>query len=235
MTENKTADPREERRQAAIETCEFLEHQITALQLDQSTFRRFADAVSRSATVSQTHFPQSVATWYAQSVLVRLRAIGDNDRRAHSLRRLLDRMIANPADWGVETIVDLYSLGEHPYSADQVRFLATSTFRNFAQSGSTSLDVQRLERDRDALDAAIGSVKEIVDRTIAHNDRRGSTVTMTYDDLRAAIDKVEEIAKPYISLLTGRSYIQMTPVDQYDWWRIFDPWVDGGSGSGLLD
>lgn len=218
------ADPREERRRAAIETCEFVEQTITSLQLDQATFRRFADAVAASLSVQETHFPHSVAGWYATSVLVRLRAIGDTDRRAHSLRRLLDRMIANPGDWGLETIVDIYSAGEHPYTSEQVRFLATSTFRGFSESGSTTLDVSRLEHDRDALDSAIATVKEIVDRTIAHFDRRGSEVTMTYDDVRVAIDVVEEIARPYIALLTGRAYLQMEPVDQYDWWHIFDAW-----------
>lgn len=48
-----------ERRHDVIETCELMESTITSLQLDQATFRRFADAVRRSPETAATHFPHS--------------------------------------------------------------------------------------------------------------------------------------------------------------------------------
>jgi hypothetical protein len=68
--------------------------------------------------------------------------------------------------------------------------------------------------------------KHVVDRTIAHDDRRGvEDVTMTHEEMHNAIHVCEDIAKPYIAPFTGRGYNSLTPIEQTRWWRIFDPWM----------
>ncbi len=211
------------RRAEIVETCELVESQLTALQLDQATFRRFADAVGRSPQTAATHFPQSVATWYAQSVLIRLRRIGDRNKNSHSLHALLTRMKSEPGDWTLQSIVDLWDDGKHPYSPQTLRFLAESTYHFVSDLSNKHLNIGRIISDIQRLDDSLQTVKHLVDRTVAHVDRRGANeLIMTFEDIGSAIDKCENIALPYISLLTGRSYVTLTPVDQTEWWKIFD-------------
>jgi hypothetical protein len=214
-----------ERRHDVIETCELIESTITSLPLDQATFRRFATAVERSPETASTHFPHSVATWYAQSVLVRLRTLGDRDKKSHSMYALLARMKARPEDWTLAAIVELWDDGGHPYPPETLLFLAKSSYKFCADASGTAVDVARLDADLQRLETALDTVKLIVDRTIAHVDRRGANdATITYDQVREAINECEKIALPYIALHTGRGYSSLTPVEQTDWWTIFDSW-----------
>lgn len=211
------------RRAEIIGTCELVESQLTALQLDQTTFRRFADAVGRSPETAATHFPQSVATWYAQSVLIRLRRIGDRDKNSHSLHALLTRMKSTPGDWTLQAIVDLRDDGKHLHGPETLRSLAKSTYHFVSDASNTHLNIDRIIADIQRLDESLQTVKHLVDRTVAHVDRRGANdLMMTFEDIGSAIDKCEKIALPYISLLTGRSYDTLMPVDRTEWWKIFD-------------
>ena len=59
----------------------------------------------------------------------------------------------------------------------------------------------------------------------AHSDRDASDAPpMTFSQLNEAIDSCHELVKPYIALLTGQGYHDMTPVEQTKWCRIFEPW-----------
>ena len=218
-------DGPEARRQETIATCEIVESQLTSLQLDRTTFQRFAEAVRGSPAVRSTHFPHSVASWYAQSVLVGLRRIGDRDPRSRSLRALFDRMIAHPEDWTLAVVSELFDAGPHPYDRGMIDFLAASTYKFVADASGRALNVERVTIDSKRLEDALSKVKHVVDRTIAHTDSRGSNdVTITYDELHEVIRVCEDIAKPYVALFTGRGYSSLTPVEQTTWWSIFEPW-----------
>jgi hypothetical protein len=208
-----------------LETIENVEHTVTTLLVDRQTWRRFRDAVEQSPAVRQTHFPGIVARWMVQSILVGLRRLGDCNPRTHSLRALFDRMIAHSEEWSFAMLVDIWSATPHPYDPELFLYLVKSTYEAFANVSGKHLNVGRVEQDRDRLDAALEQVKVVVDKTIAHADRfAGEAPTMTYKELDAAIDECHDLAMPYIGLLTGRGYGDMTPTEQYAWWRIFESW-----------
>ena len=215
----------DERRADAISTTEAIEHGVTMLLLDRQTFSRFRDAVNSSAAVGQTHFPGFVARWYSQSILLGLRRLGDRNPRAHSLRVLFDKMTAHPDDWSLESIIEIWDATEHRYDREFLEMLALSTYRRFADGSGRRLNVGRIEADRSQLESALVDVKAVVDKTVAHAERHdGDKPTMTFKQLDAAVDVCHELVKPYIALLTGRGYSDMTPTEQHQWWRIFQSW-----------
>jgi len=216
----------EQRRANGLATTENIEDAVTTLLNDRQTFARFRDAVNLSLAVRQTHFPMTIARWYSQSVLMGLRRIGDRDPRTHSLRALLDGMILNPEDWDIDAVISLWPQ-EARRDAETLQFAVSFTYGPFADSSGRSLNTGRVLLDRDRLDLALSRVKLVVNKTIAHAERTaGLPPNMTFDQLDESIDSCHELVKPYITLLTGRSYNDMTPVEAQVWWRIFAPWQE---------
>jgi len=220
-----------ERRHEAIKTCEVVEHTIVMLQGDRQTFSRFRDGATASEAVMRTHFPPAVARWYSQSVLSGLRRLGDRDNRSHSLRQLFDRMIAHPGDWTFDAVLELWDRTKHHYEPDMLEALAQATYGWAADASGRALNVSRVISDRARLDEILEGVRSVVNTTIAHADRKAaSRNAMTYKQLDETIDAVEDLAKRYIALLTGRGYSlepgSMTPYEQTAWYRIFEPWRD---------
>lgn len=215
----------EERRQLVIRTAEAVEHAVTILLNDRATFAKFRDAVNASPAVRQTHFPMLVARWYSQSVLLGLRRLGDQDKRTYSLRALFDRMIANPDEWSLSSIIEIWDSDEHRYEQWMLETLAQKTYKEFADETGSILNVDRVTADRERLEAGTETAKLVVDKTIAHAEiHKGDAPTMTFAELDAAIDACHEMVRPYIALITGRGYNNMTPIPQTVWWRIFEPW-----------
>jgi hypothetical protein len=167
-------------------------------------------------------FPDSVATWYMQSALARLHFIGDRDSRSLSLHALLTRMLECPKDWRIDAIVWIWDDGQRAYSLEQLRFLARSSHKCVADGLSISLNPERVDADLKRLESALASIDWLVDRMIA---RDVDDAVMSVDDLKAAIDECEVIAKPYVVLLGARGNGSLTSVEQTDWWQIVDSWI----------
>lgn len=215
------------RRRDAIATTETIEHAVTTLLSDRQTFSRFRDAVNGATAVRQTHFPGAVARWYSQSVLLGLRRLRDPDRRTHSMRTLFDRMIAHPGDWSLQSVVQIWDSTGHNYEPEFLAMLARSTYRPFADESGERLDFAKVATHRAELEEALSAVRAVVDKTVAHVERHDDEPpAMTFDQIDDAINFCHELAKPYIALLTGRGYSDMTPTEQVAWWRIFQSWSD---------
>jgi hypothetical protein len=214
------------RRSDAVATVEVVEHAVTILLNDRQTFARFRKAVNESVAVSQTHFPRVVARWYSQSVLVGLRRLGDRNPRTHSLMVLMDRMLQYPADWNRNAIEELWTR-DRQHDPFVLEVALESTYGPFADSTGRDLNTDRVTLDRETLTFSLSQVRAVVDKSVAHTEREADpTPSMTFAQLDEAIDSCHELVKPYIALLTGRGYSDMTPVEQYNWWRIFTPWQD---------
>jgi len=209
----------DERRQKAIQICEVVENTIVTLQSDRQTFSRFRDGATASEAVMRTHFPPTIARWYSQSVLSGLRRLGDRDMRSHSLRQLFDGMLAHPGDWTFDALLQLWDRTKHQYEPEMLELLAHATYGWVADASGRALNVSQVITDRARLDEILKSVRNLVNTTIAHADRKAvSPNAMTYNQLDETIYAVEDLAKRYIALLTGRGYSSepgsMTPYEQ---------------------
>jgi hypothetical protein len=214
------------RRAAAVATVENIENAVAILLGDQQCFARFRDAVNGSVAVRQTHFPGLVARWYSQSVLLGLRRLVDTDPRSHSLLSLLNDMLKHPTDWNEEAVIDLWTKDRKPHDLIIAAALEVA-YKPLSDAAGKSLNTVRIAADKQTLESSLTRAKRVVNKTIAHSDKHsGAAPTMTFADLDAAVDASHQLVKPYISLLTGRGYNTMVPVEGSNWWRIFDSWSD---------
>jgi len=225
-TQGASGDSIDKRRMDALATVGLVEHAVTIILNDRQTFSRFRDAVNESAAVRQTHFPGAVARWYSQSVLVGLRRLGDRDTRTHSLWVLMNRMLRYPDDWTREAIIELWTK-ERRSDPFVLEVALESTYGPFADSTGMNLNAGRIALDQGNLSSSLSRVNAVVNKTVAHAERSDKPLpSMTFAQLDEAVYSCHELVKPYIALLTGRGYSNMTPVEQYNWWRIFAPWPD---------
>lgn len=215
-----------ERRRRAFATVEVCRDTIFSLLNDRQMFGHFADAVNASVAVRQTWFPTAVARWYSQSSLVALRRLGDRDQRTNSLRVLFDEMIASPDAWSFDSVLQVWAADDkHKYPPEMLRFLLESTYSAFVFGTGHELLVERVVADRDRLKSELQHVKTLVDKEIAHAERGWEPLRLTFEELNAAVDAVHELARPYVTLITGAGFPgDMTPIETYPWWKIFNSW-----------
>jgi hypothetical protein len=71
------------------------------------------------------------------------------------------------------------------------------------------------------LTAGAVKVKDYVDEHLAHSDAGPRADLPTFNDLDAAIDRIGDLFKKYVNLLTASSYYSLVPVIQHDWEAIF--------------
>jgi hypothetical protein len=135
-------------------------------------------------------------------------------------------MFKNPEDWNLEAVVQLWTAERQPHPVVLQAAIEVS-YVPFADPSGEHLGANRVSQDRERLKQALSKVRRVADKTIAHSERHsGSPPNITFAELDEAIEACHELVKPYISLLTGRGYHDMTPVEQYNWWKIFAPWSE---------
>jgi AbiU2 len=90
----------------------------------------------------------------------------------------------------------------------------------------TELSALRIRHDIERLEAAASSIREHVDKVIAHSDRKRPATTPTFADLDAAIDVLGDVFTSYYCLLTLNSLVKLDATPQYDRLGPFRlPWI----------
>jgi len=64
-------------------------------------------------------------------------------------------------------------------------------------------------------------VSDVVDRAIAHMDKRGADKNVIYSDIENSIDLFNRITCKYLDLLTAHNYLTLKPMLQINESRIF--------------
>jgi hypothetical protein len=106
---------------------------------------------------------------------------------------------------------------------------------NFGGVVGSHLDPEIPSTDLERLTAASASIKDFVDRHIAHSQSEAVPVNVTLQvaDLHAAIDVIGDVFQRYYSLLTATGMPILVPAIQHNWKAVFqEPWMRGRSSSG---
>jgi hypothetical protein len=80
---------------------------------------------------------------------------------------------------------------------------------------------------------AAASVKDYVDRHVAHSEDPGpvpAQTTLTLSEVHSAIDVIGDLFRRYYSLFTAASMLELEPIIQHDWLAPFrEPWIRGSA------
>lgn len=95
----------------------------------------------------------------------------------------------------------------------------SETFSLFSEDGAV-VSAQTVQKDIDDLKRVTAQVETLVDRSLAHLDKRGFDGDVTFGDLDACIDAFDQLVCKYLRLIDGRSFITLEPTILLDWKKI---------------
>ena len=95
-------------------------------------------------------------------------------------------------------------------------------FQEFSDDGRI-ISEDKIDNDIMELEKVGRKVSDLVDRIIAHLDRRGLKEQVTYDDLEESINIINKMTCKYIRLITNAvaEYLSLEATIQWDWEKIF--------------
>jgi hypothetical protein len=103
----------------------------------------------------------------------------------------------------------------------------------FGGSVGVHVDPDLVRADLDELRRGTARTKDLVDRHLAHTDKKPLANPLTFAELNDAIDAINAQFEKYVLLLTVSGYATLIPEPQNDWLAIFrQPWIKEEDGPG---
>jgi hypothetical protein len=164
-------------------------------------------------------FVDYARSWYGNSMAAAYRRQTDANSDSASLRVLLEEMKCRPAAYRFETLHPLI-----PHASEKTVELMVMSIAGAV--GLSGIDVKIVQADLDLLNSTGKNVRDFVNKHLAHTDRKKLTnpIQPTFDEIHAAQQTCEKIAKRWIIVFTGAntSFDVITP---FEWHDVFDfPW-----------
>ena len=173
--------------------------------------------------------PYSFFDWmcrnYVVSQTVGIRSFMDHSRDSRSLWRMLYEMLENPGVINRQTHVRMYA--RTPIGPE----LGHMTFDNVVGKGRSNVTQQVIRSDLRIIEDASERVRRFVNKRIAHKTAPGEIRRLPkFDDVDAALNKLDEIFCKYNLLLTGEGISSLHATRQFDWREVLlEPWIPKGS------
>jgi hypothetical protein len=190
---------------------------------DRAVYQGFNEVVRENEDWIRQHqgllFYDFVVRSYVARVALGVRRQVRVKDDAISLVRIMSQM----RDCAAQLTLDFY-LERFPRNPDYDVPWQEWTFKQISEDGRVASTT--------IIDAHIGELKRLTteieafaDKTLAHRDKKGYSGKVTFNDLDAAVDALDDIACKYISVLTGKGYSSLQATIVFDWKRIFRvPW-----------
>jgi hypothetical protein len=170
---------------------------------------------------------------YATTQAVAVRRLADTHRDAASLGKLIEEISGEASK-----ITRAFWLGLWTFEDDRFgikRSMAEKAWdEHYGGDVGTHLDPAIPTADLETLTTGAADVKQYVDQHVAHAQAVPAEVTVTLDDVHAAIDLIGLLFKKYYNLLTANSYVFLEPAIQHNWKAAFQvPWMRGDAPNDL--
>jgi len=212
------------------ETVNRVRDELTQLSYDRELFRRVDKLIQAEPRLATSGHPflYRMRAWYTYSAIMTIRRQADRRTDVRSLRAMLAEMITHSALLTRHQIEALYrsdptAAGHLSRYPEMLDMFSAWTFVATAAKADDYIDEQIFKGDLDQLDSVATKVKRFANKMIAHTAKSGAeaVINLTFREIDAAIDVYHDIAIKYIGLLTGASYFDLTPTDQFDSLSIF--------------
>lgn len=190
----------------------------------RDVYLKVVEITKEHGSLPPSHFLDYLGHWYGTTQAAAVRRQADTDPRVVSLARLMTEIRDDPTritrDWFMA----------HYNDFDQRRGLETWHMRFGGEVGE-HVDPANIVLDLETLADTARRVSEFVDRHVAHTDLKPLKISLTFDEVDAAIDGISEMFQKYMLLLTNSQYAFLVPAFQYDWLAIFrEPWIKQEGG-----
>lgn len=198
---------------------------LDSIRGDKLVFDSYSSLLESNTVISTPwNFHQWVLQNHGRSLMLQIRKLVDPDSRAHSLRRLLEEIKSNPESITKRSFVAAYQKHHRDIAANNwAKYVHGKSVPHLPKSVPLK-DIELLKR-------LSKRVCILVNKEVAHLDRRRRKRTTNVDELYDLLKQLVSIAAKYGDLL-GRPVAD--DLDNfaitYDWMSIFDvPWRKGAS------
>ena len=196
---------------------EMIHEDVRGLLISRYIFRGVRNLILTNPKIKmRSSFYDWMGIAYSSQQLIGIRRQIDERRDSVSFVRLFKAVAAKPTVLSRERYVALYS-GSGP-----LKEAANRHFDKFAGKGSSHVDAAKIQLDRRELVERSNGLREYTNRRLAHLNRSNSATIPTYPELDRCLDFMEDLLKKYLLLFRSDAYMNIVPVWQYDWQRIFD-------------
>jgi hypothetical protein len=203
-----------------------LKNDLTDLLGKRETFWELQEVAKENPKIMNLHsFFDWMCRNYVISQTVGVRSFVDQSRDSRSLWRMLYEMLEKPEAIDRETHVKMYvntAIGPE---------LGHMTFNNVVGKGRSFLGPQAIRADLRSLEDASERIRHFVNKRVAHKTSPSEMRRLPkFDELDAALDKIDKIFCKYNLLLTGEGYSSQHAVRQFDWREVlWEAWIPKGS------
>jgi len=198
-----------------------IRNHVLNMHAHRYVWQQLQQIISENTNVPASYWWTFLQETYAASQAVAIRRQADVRKDVVSLGRLIHTVKANAAHLTRDRWMALWG-------ADDLRHASAFWDAEFAGNISTHLDPAIPAADLRQLRETAKDVKGYADQHVAHTAESAVTdqITLTYDDLHAAIDSIGDLFRKYHHLLTGISYGRLVPHIYPSWTDVFkQPWM----------
>lgn len=220
-----------------LDDLERLKHEVLVLHLDRYLWRELNKAIDAEPPTSGS-WTQHYARLYWQTQVMGLRRVCVSRRGSISLTSLLGDIADHPEVMTLQRHLDMYE-GDEDF--DYLRREAAKAFEAMWGDGAGGVDLAKFQKRAAELRSDLKAVLHWADKVLAHLDRQGTTLGLTFDEVSEATDTVGSVWKDLALLLTAGGWGTLTPVIQDDWQEPFrrplfkpfpKPWSEQNGGDG---
>ncbi len=205
---------------------------VHTLFIIRRTFREVYDVFKKNKRLQETG--AHLWTWmlmnYTASVLMRVRAVTDNQNETLNLKQLLHSIIKQPEVITRGRRNAIIGAAASPFVQQIVDKEFTAAWVRRPHPTDPSLDHVEPEivvADLRELEKALQKVTEFANRTVAHKTRN-IPEDMTFAEIDKAINAIEAPLQRYHALVLGVSLMSAEPTPQFNTHEVFSfPWIEG--------
>jgi hypothetical protein len=197
--------------------------EVYGMHLHRHVWQETQSVLRANPALPESYWWDFLAETYAVTQTIALRRQVDTRRGTISLVRLLDRIARH-----ARLVTRDYFLSHYGDDRRAVVLGEQHWEETFAGRVGDHLDSAIPRADLAALTAAVSEVKNYVDEHLAHRSEEAqpAQVTVTFEDVHAAIDAVGHAYRKYFGLVSGATMLRLTPEIQGDWKAVFrQPWL----------
>lgn len=164
---------------------------------------------------------------YADSMLIGLRRVLDDDRKTFSLIRLLRKVQRHHSDFTLERYLQLWRLSALPVDERfaQMLYLRFSLDGRTLDRGRVHADIRRLLDDHKSVLSYINTT--VAHRSAGETDSITPTTAISWEDLDRLFDDVASVFNKYYDLVRPGVHVDFSPVLPAGYARAFKRLVRG--------
>jgi AbiU2 len=202
----------------------WIENEIRAEVLGMNNQRAIYEEVGRivkeNGELPPSHFFNFLRDTYGATQALAVRRQAEVGTRVISLATLLAEIAGDPERLSREWFLSHYD----SYARAEVGVPVWA--EKFGGNVGDHVDPDLVRADLGELRGGTAKTKDLVDKHLAHTDKKPLKNPPTFKELHDAVETVNKQFQKYVLLLTVSSYATLVPVAQYDWLAIFrEPWI----------